>query len=180
MRPGLRVPRRPQGRSNIRSVSTPSSTRVMYSKTVAVPIAATKAPHAADRRVYPRVRKMKATPVAVAAMVAFGWIEIPSLSQSVRSGTSAAHPKNDVAPASATYAPRNNSARSEIVVVTYASVPRTVTLVMQGNTASTPSVNPGEPGILKRLGCTPGRLVQVRHGLDQRERVPEFLRQRLG
>jgi hypothetical protein len=112
IRPGIRVPALPQVRPNMNSVSMPRSTPVAYSASVPPPMSATTAPSQLAALAWPCASRRRAMPVAVAARDAFGWIDIPLSTQSVRRRTSSAQPTKPANPAPPTWTPAASRTRT--------------------------------------------------------------------
>ena len=96
--PGDVTPPLPHSRPNINGVSNPILMSVAISTRLSAPTRSTINPKASEIRWRPKFRSKTAAPAVETVRAAFGCIDMPVPLQSVRSGTSNAHPQNDTIP----------------------------------------------------------------------------------
>ncbi len=81
--PGCTTPVRPHWRPNKNHASCPNEPPTIHSSRVDPPVSRTSAPNTPDTRRRFRARHIRAEPLSTTQSAAFGWMEMPSLAQSV-------------------------------------------------------------------------------------------------
>jgi hypothetical protein len=110
-------------------VSMPRSRPEISWKMADPPRNATSMPSDAVTRRYPCASATRARPAAEAAIVALGWMAMPSLSQSASCGTSKTHPAKEIRPPMSAYSPDPTAHFAAVVMPGLLPTPVIVTFV---------------------------------------------------